>query len=162
EDVVAAVIVHDAASVSAHELREFARQNLAAFKAPSSVLIVASLPRNALGKVRRQALAAELADALHVEFVAPRGETETLIAGIFASVLGVSRVGACDHFFPLGGDSLHAAQVLRSITRKTGVDLETTALFASPTVEELAQRVAAAAIEGAANAGYRPIERRNR
>ena len=45
------------------------------------------------------------------DYVAPVGETEQLIAGIWQEELGIERVGTNDDFFALGGDSLIAIKL---------------------------------------------------
>ena len=59
ERVVAFVVPADPANPPAlSELRALVRDNLAAFAAPKELLIVGSLPKTALGKLRREALRA--------------------------------------------------------------------------------------------------------
>ncbi|CAM5626447.1 hypothetical protein SALBM135S_09478 [Streptomyces alboniger] len=41
----------------------------------------------------------------------PRTETERIVCGLFAEVLGVDRVGVDDSFFELGGDSIMSMQL---------------------------------------------------
>jgi hypothetical protein len=164
EDVITAVILRAPGSITSQQLRGYALQRIAAFKAPSSVVIVDDLPRNALGKVRRQDLAKALAGAPRVDYVAPGAGEEELIAEIFASLLDLPRVGAGDHFFHLGGDSLRATQVLTRVSMQTGVAMERLAVFEAPTVAELAQRLVAAR-DAARNAGtgvVPPLRRRRR
>ncbi|MEV0644079.1 amino acid adenylation domain-containing protein [Phytomonospora sp. NPDC050363] len=77
------------------------------------------------------------APAGHVE---PAGETERILAVIWADVLGYERVGAADNFFDLGGDSILAIQIV-SQAREAGLALTTRHLFAHHTVGELARVV---------------------
>ena len=51
---------------------------------------------------------------------APAGPVEEVLAGIFAQVLGVERVGVDDSFFDLGGDSLSAMRVIAAINTVVG------------------------------------------
>jgi len=71
--------------------------------------------------------------------VAPRGELETLVASVFAEVLGVARVGALDGFFDLGGHSLLAVRLVSGLTSATGKELAVRSVFEHPTVEGLAR-----------------------
>jgi len=141
EDVVTAVILREGESITAPQLRDYALRNLAPFKVPSSVIFVSEFPRSALGKVQRRVLADSLRQRTRPDFVAPRDAEERLIADVFASLLGLSSVGALDNFFDLGGDSLRATRALSQMSARLGVEVEPVALFEAPTVEQLAQRL---------------------
>ncbi|HBL25668.1 MAG TPA: non-ribosomal peptide synthetase, partial [Acidobacteria bacterium] len=92
-------------------------------------------------------------------YVAPRGPVEEMLAGIWARVLGLDRVGLHDNFFTLGGQSLLATQALSRVARLLGVELPLRALFEAPTLAAFARAVEAArATEGASAAP--PLERR--
>jgi acyl carrier protein len=144
EDVVTAVVLDEPGSASVQSLRSFALEHLPPFKVPSSVVLVDTIPRNPLGKVSRGTLKEEFAAALHIDYVAPRDGEEALIAAIFAEQFGLPQVGALDHFFRLGGDSLRAAQVLERLRDRCGIEMGLHTLFESPTVAELAQRLRSA------------------
>ena len=62
--------------------------------------------------------------ALSKPFVAPDGELETLIAKLFAEVLGLDHVGADDDFSQLGGDSLLGEALSMRISEVTEFDFE--------------------------------------
>jgi malonyl-CoA/methylmalonyl-CoA synthetase len=59
EAVTAAVVLTPGATVDPDELRQQARQVLAAFKVPKRIHIVSALPRNAMGKVEKARLRTE-------------------------------------------------------------------------------------------------------
>jgi amino acid adenylation domain-containing protein len=141
EDVVTAVVLRHGAATTTEALGNYARQRLAPAKVPTSVVIVEAIPRTALGKVRRAELAAALERARSVEFIAPRDPEEALVAGAFAAALGVPQVGARDNFFDIGGDSLRAVDVLARLHTRSGVEMDSRALFEAPTVEALARRL---------------------
>ncbi len=69
----------------------------------------AGVDTNANGKLDRRALPEPVFEVQ--EFRAPSTPIEEIVAGVFAEVLGVDRVGADDDFFALGGNSLVATQV---------------------------------------------------
>ena len=145
EDVVTAIVLHEPGSTSVQALRAYALQHVLPFKVPSSVVFVDEIPRNSLGKVNRDVLRDRLADDLRAAYVAPRNDEEALVAAIFAELFDLPRVGALDHYFRLGGDSLQAEQVLALVTDRCGVELEMSVLFESPTVAEFADRLRSAA-----------------
>ncbi|MCC5603391.1 type I polyketide synthase [Nostoc favosum] len=71
-------------------------------------------------------------------YVAPRNETEQIIADIWQKLLGIELVGIYDNFFELGGDSLLIVQVQSQLQKAFKQDLLTTDLFEYPTVSALA------------------------
>ena len=121
-------------------LRAFLAQRLPEYMVPAAFVFLAELPLTANGKLNRNALPApdgarpELADA----YVAPRTPVETALAEMWASVLGLDRVGIHDHFFALGGHSLLATVLISQIRDVFRVELPLRALFEAATVAELA------------------------
>ncbi|HEX2473839.1 MAG TPA: phosphopantetheine-binding protein, partial [Lacipirellulaceae bacterium] len=65
---------------------------------------------------------------LPLAYAAPESETETLVAGLFAEVFKLDRVGVNDDFFDLGGDSLIAEVFSMRIRELTGQELKVSAL----------------------------------
>src|SRR3954452_13335808 len=120
---------------------------------PSCFVTLGALPLTPNGKVDRQALssmgAAPEPPSAAEAYQAPRTPAEEVVAGIWAELLGLERVGLDGHFFALGGHSLLAAQVTSRLRRAFGVELPVRDLFEAPTVEALAARVEAARRTGA-------------
>ena len=56
EQVVAVIVPRAGHKIDEHELCEFCRGQLAAYKAPRRVAVVRALPQNALGKVQKAKL----------------------------------------------------------------------------------------------------------
>nr|VFJ73104.1 MAG: HAD-superfamily phosphatase, subfamily IIIC/FkbH-like domain-containing protein/non-ribosomal peptide synthase domain TIGR01720/amino acid adenylation domain-containing protein [Candidatus Kentron sp. FW] len=75
------------------------------------------------------------------EYVAPRTPEEELLAGIWADVLGLDRVGINDNFFRLGGHSLLGTQVMSRIRDTFSAGLPLHVLFQCPTIGQLAPRL---------------------
>ena len=63
------------------------------------------------------------------------------MAGIYARVLGLERVGVDDSFFDLGGDSLSAMRLVAAINTGLDAGLSVRAVFEAPTVAQLAPRI---------------------
>jgi phthiocerol/phenolphthiocerol synthesis type-I polyketide synthase E len=87
---------------------------------------------------------------LQNEFVAPRDEAETTIAGIWQELFGIEPIGVYDNFFELGGHSLLGTQVVSRVRAALGADIPVRVLFEGPTVSELAAAIAGGAGQGGA------------
>ncbi|MEV3906128.1 condensation domain-containing protein, partial [Mycobacterium sp. NPDC050551] len=77
---------------------------------------------------------------------------EEILAGIFAEVLGVDRVGVDDSFFAMGGDSILSMQVV-SRARAAGLTCRPKDVFTEQTVARLARVVSVADGEVAVDDG---------
>ena len=62
EDVVAAVVLKEDANFQPEDLREYVRQELAAYKVPRRIVQIPDLPRSLIGKVMRRHVRDSLAD----------------------------------------------------------------------------------------------------
>ncbi len=117
-------------------------ERLPAYMVPAAVVVIDALPLTVNGKLDTRALPApEYVDA--DRYRAPGTAIEEILAGIFAQVLGLDRVGVDDSFFELGGDSILSMQVVAR-ARATGVIFKPRDIFVEQTVARLA-RVAAVA-----------------
>ncbi len=143
EKRLVAYLLPDGAAPSAAELREYLQQRLPDFMVPSLFIPVEAWPLSASGKLDRRALpspapARMLPETAHVP---PRTAEEERLAGIWADLLRVERVGVHDNFFALGGHSLLATQLMSRARAAFGVELPLRALFEAPTVAGLAARL---------------------
>ncbi len=94
------------------------------------------------GKLDKRALPApEYEDTDH--YRAPSTLAEEILAGIYAQVLGIERVGVDDSFFDLGGDSLSAMRLVAAVNSGMDGGLKVRAVFEAPTVAQLALRIGA-------------------
>ena len=121
------------------ELRQFLSQKLPEYMLPSAFVMLEALPLSANGKVDRKALPAPDAAFLPKTFVAPNTPVEKVLAGIWAEILGVEKIGIHDNFFiDLGGHSLLATQIISAVRDTFGVDVSLRSFFESPTASEQA------------------------
>ncbi|MDR3017497.1 MAG: amino acid adenylation domain-containing protein, partial [Delftia acidovorans] len=120
-------------------LKERLGEVLPDYMVPSAIVVLDALPLTANGKVDRKALPEpEMVSAQQYE--APQSELEETLAGIWAEVLGVERVGRQDGFFELGGHSLLALGLLERV-RAQGLRVQVRTLFQHPRLAEFAQAV---------------------
>src|SRR5215207_239536 len=122
------------------EIRAQLGERLPAYMIPAAVVVIDALPLTPNGKLDKRALPApEYQDA--DRYRAPASPTEEILAGIYAQVLGLGRVGVDDSFFDLGGDSLAAMRLIAAINTGLDAGLGVRALFEAPTVAQLAPRI---------------------
>ncbi len=120
------------------------RQRLSAwlpeYMVPTHIVVLEEFPLTSSGKLDRRALPApEYQDADLYD--APTGMVEEILAGIYAQVLGLERVGVAESFFDLGGDSLSAMRLVAAVNASLGADLSVRTLFEAPTIGQLAPHI---------------------
>ena len=119
-------------------LRGFILEQLPEYMVPGAFVALEVLPLSPNGKIDRQALPAPGLDAvLSRHYEAPEGEVETLLAQIWAQVLGVDQVGRHDNFFELGGHSLLAIRLV-NLMQRAGQQMTLAELFQHPSIESIA------------------------
>jgi amino acid adenylation domain-containing protein len=129
-------------ALEAEALRSALGARLPEYMVPAAYVRLEELPLTPNGKLDRGALPAPEGAAYAARaFEAPRAGVESVLAEVWSRVLGVERVGRRDSFFELGGHSLLAVQVVGAL-RQAGVEVAIADLFAHPTLEALASRVA--------------------
>ena len=123
-------------------IKQRLRAELPEYMVPLHWLWLDRLPLNANGKLDRKALPAlEIGQLHNQDYVAPCTELETTLAGIWAEVLKVERVGVQDNFFELGGHSLLATQIASRVQKTLQRDVPLRAMFECSTVAELAEYI---------------------
>jgi amino acid adenylation domain-containing protein len=141
--LVAYVVTRGIASGTANQLRAYLKEKLPEYMVPSAYVFLEDMPLTSNGKLDRKALPAPDRSYREFEhgFAAPGTPVEEMIAGIWAEVLKLEKIGIHDNFFDLGGHSLKATQVMSRVCEALQVDLPLRVLFEAPTVAELAARV---------------------
>ncbi|WP_255988144.1 amino acid adenylation domain-containing protein [Chitinolyticbacter albus] len=134
---LAAFLVCDSALPEPATLRAQLARTLPAPAIPSAYVRLDRLPRNANNKIDRNALRALTMQASDSD--AALTPLEATIAAAWRDVLGADAIAPESDFFALGGKSLQAIQVANRLALALQRDIPVSALFATPTVAELAQ-----------------------
>lgn len=142
KQLVAYVVASSERPLDVMELRAALQQKLPEYMIPSVIMVLDSLPVMPNGKVDRKALPEpRRTEAPSGQTAAPRDELERVLAGIWAELLQVERVGIRDNFFELGGHSLLAVELAVRVEQVFGWHMPIAALFQTPTVELLGQTI---------------------
>jgi len=124
------------------DLNVFLKSRLPDYMLPNAYVFLSTLPLTANGKLDRKALPApDVGERLKQRYLAPRSATETVLADMWAELLGLERVGIEDHFFDLGGHSLIATQLVSRLNRAFAIEIPLKMLFEAGTVEKLAEQI---------------------
>ncbi|MEM9055973.1 MAG: amino acid adenylation domain-containing protein [Pseudomonadota bacterium] len=111
---------------------------------PTTFMHLDALPVNAVGKIDRSALP-EPDDVRTASSDAPfeplSGEVEEMLGEIWSEALSITRVGARDNFFDLGGVSMSAVRTLADIREAFGVELPIETFYNAPTVADTARAI---------------------
>ncbi|MER5733146.1 amino acid adenylation domain-containing protein [Streptomyces sp. NPDC002138] len=139
---------------TAADLRVHLGADLPEHMIPSVIVVLDDLPLTPNGKVDRKALPAPgtvresvpadeaAGDGGAADGGAPRNAVEETLAGVWAEVLGLERVGIHEDFFALGGNSILSVRAVARMRRALGVKLSPRILFDTPTIAALAAFVA--------------------
>ncbi|MCX6475853.1 non-ribosomal peptide synthetase [Rhodococcus sp. (in: high G+C Gram-positive bacteria)] len=149
--LVGYVVPQSGESIDVETLKRTLVAELPSYMVPAALMVLDELPLNINGKVDRKALPDPEFEA--TEFRAPTNPVEEIVAGVFADVLGVARVGLDDDFFELGGNSLVATQVVSRLGEALDAQIPVRVIFEASTVGALASRV----LEHAGSGGRPPL-----
>jgi non-ribosomal peptide synthetase component F/acyl carrier protein len=142
------------------DLREELRGLLALYAPRSFSRVVAlelpELPRAADGEIDAAALPDPGEIPAEGERGGQRAAIEGVLAGLWAGLLGVERVGVDENLFALGAHSLLATQLVSRVRQVFQVELPLRSLFEQPTVAGLAARIQKA-IQAGTRADESPI-----
>ena len=135
------------------DVRTYLDRELPDYMIPTSFMPLDTFPLTVNGKIDRKALP-EPEIKKSEEYIAPSGEIEEALAGIWAEVLGIEKdvLGIDANFFEWGGHSLYAARLISEIHKTFNCKVPLRAIFSFPTI-----RLLAAIIEKSALEQYVPI-----
>ena len=108
------------------------------------IVFLKQIPLSPNGKVDRQRLPPLEGDAERAAAgsgLAPRTPTEQALTELWSNLLGISEFSIEDNFFRLGGNSLRATQMILRVREQLQVELPIHAIFESPTIAGLAERI---------------------
>ncbi|GAA3016874.1 hypothetical protein GCM10010519_53520 [Streptomyces lactacystinicus] len=152
DQLVGYVVPEGESAPRARELQEHLGGVLPSFMVPSAFVTLDAMPLSVNGKVDHRALPAVdealWADGEQEPGDEPQGEFETLIAGVWAEVLGRQRISPTDNFFSLGGHSLIALRVIGRLKKQFGITVSTKEVYRHPELRSLAEFVASRRTEG--------------
>ena len=162
--LVAYVVPAPGAAPGPDTLASFCRERLPEPLVPKYFVTLAELPQTPNGKLDHAALPRpDFSARPGANFVAPRTETEEILAGAIAGVLGLDAVGIDDNYFALGGDSIRSVMVT-SRAQARGVPVTVAELHSHPTVRACAARLGRpdSGVSGPATAAFDLLPRAER
>ncbi|HWH00601.1 MAG TPA: amino acid adenylation domain-containing protein [Pilimelia sp.] len=132
----------DEAACDGEALRGALASRLPEYMVPAAFVRLDALPLSPNGKLDRRGLPApDWAAAADAAYVAPRTDAEEVLAGIWAEVLGLDRVGVHDSFYGLGGDSIRSLMITSRAKAAFDVELSPRDVLSARTVAALAELV---------------------
>ncbi|MGE5343492.1 MAG: amino acid adenylation domain-containing protein [Candidatus Omnitrophota bacterium] len=124
------------------ELRECLSRRLPEYMIPSYFIRLEKFPLTSNGKIDMKQLPDIAIDNIdnEDEYVAPRNETEDILAEIWSEVLEIdkSKIGIDSDFFHLGGHSLKAVLIAAKIRKRFNFDISIMEIFKTPTIRGIA------------------------
>jgi len=118
------------------------QQSLAAalphYMVPQDIVFMEQFPLTSSGKIDKRSLPTATVST-EVDHVAPQGDFEKTIAGIWCEILQRDQVSRHDNFFDLGGHSLLLAHIQQRLMSDFGMQIDMVDLFSHPTVLSMSQ-----------------------
>jgi amino acid adenylation domain-containing protein len=140
--LTAYIVPADSQAPEPGDLRAHLARFLPDYMVPAAFVMLDRLPLSPNGKVDRRALPApEAGVQTSATYTAPRTDAERVIAGIWAEVLGVDRVGVYDNFLDLGGDSVRSLGIAARTKAAFDIALTPREVLITRTVAGLAELV---------------------
>ncbi len=143
QQLIAYVVPKSSAIMTERDLRLFLKTKLPAYMLPATIVILDTLPLTINGKIDYKGLPPpQLTSASAAMPIIPATSLEAELIKLWAALLG-RKVEIDDNFFELGGHSLLATQLVSRIRDRFEVELPLRIIFETPTIAQLAQKIAA-------------------
>ncbi|TKI55070.1 amino acid adenylation domain-containing protein [Brevibacillus antibioticus] len=126
-------------SLSSHELRVYAQEQMPHYMVPRSFTLLEQLPLTPNGKVDKRTLGQfdEQAE-MPQEGFAPKTDVEEHLFYVWKQLLNTPYIGVNDSFFDLGGDSLLVIRMHAMLEETYPGKLSVSDLFSYPTISRMA------------------------
>ncbi len=148
--LVAHVVARRGECIDVEALRAHLRERVPAYMVPAAFGTLDALPMTRNGKVDRKALP-DISTATERVVEPPRDALDERIVELWREQCGGVAIGIDDNFFDVGGDSIKAIRVARTL------DMPVMALFDAPTVRACADYLRDARTDGAGDAADRTV-----
>ncbi|WP_246112031.1 amino acid adenylation domain-containing protein [Streptomyces hawaiiensis] len=136
------VLLDPDAGHSGADIKRMAAEVLPRYMVPAVVTVRDSFPLTSNGKVDRGALARLQDEEAEAEAITlPVTSEEELLLSVWSTFFDTPALSVLDNFFELGGDSLQAVRLMSVLRQETGAELPVSALFAAPTIRDLAREL---------------------
>jgi len=121
-------------------IREWLSRSLPLYMLPSFFIKLEEFPLTITGKTDKKALPRpEELMYEKIKYAPPTNEIEEKLAGIWAQVLDLKKVGINNPFFEIGGHSLKAVRVVSKIYKDLKIEVSLKDFFNHATIKQLAQ-----------------------
>lgn len=138
--LAAYVVAKNGLTISARELKSYARQKLPEYMIPATISFLSAMPLTPNGKTDRMALPNLNFNSVKNSVVPEQASTELerVITELWQDALGLENIGLKVNYFDLGANSLNVAEVAASLRQRLKREIPLTDFFAYPTIAALA------------------------
>ena len=133
---IAAYLV-SSSKIDQEALKNYIASKKPPYMVPGAMMQIDRIPLNRNQKVNKRELPVIAPDETD-SYVEPETELEKELCEIYAKILELDRVGACDDFFRIGGSSIIAAKLLMQLMKR-GYEVVYKDIFSNPSPRQLAK-----------------------
>ena len=127
--------------ITSDKIMRILKEKLPAYMLPKSIMIMEEFPLLPNGKVDRQHMPACIAEGHAPREESIPAELVESLTQIWTEVMGIDNIRPDDNFFQLGGNSLHATEIVNKIYMSHQVDFELSIIFDNQSINDLARTV---------------------